>query len=156
MRRLGRIRFTGWNRSQLRMTLSKNFEYDSRDRCFIRSCSSQFLAGVAINNFDEVAAAEAAIISYISKISFSWLPNNSPPLSTCLYFNKWAIAGLFFLIFVCSLQLTVKNVLYISLPMTRFEPWTSGVGSDSSTNWATTTALSLSIFAAKYLNLSHT
>ena len=29
---------------------------------------------------------------------------------------------------------------YNFLPMTGFEPWTSGIRSDRSTNWATTTA----------------
>ena len=33
-----------------------------------------------------------------------------------------------------------KNVQYKFLPMTGFEPQTSGVGSDRSTYWATTTA----------------
>ena len=46
---------------------------------------------------------------------------------------------LFFFIFVFSIQLTV-NVRYKFLPMTGFEPRTSGIGSDRSTNWATTTA----------------
>ena len=50
------------------------------------------------------------------------------------FLKKWAIPGLFFFIFVFSLQLTVNNVQYKSLPMTGFEPWTSGVGSDHSTN----------------------
>ena len=40
-------------------------------------------------------------------------------------FLKWAITGLFFFIFVFSIQLTV-NVPYKYLPMTRFELWTSG------------------------------
>ena len=35
------------------------------------------------------------------------------------------------------------NVLDKSLPMTGLEPWTPGVGSDRSTNWATTTALEI-------------
>ena len=43
-------------------------------------------------------------------------------------------------IFVLSIQLTVNNVQYKCLPMTRFELWTSGIGNDRSTNWATTTA----------------
>ena len=60
----------------------------------------------------------------------------------CSYFfpQKWAIPHLFFYIFVLALQFTVENVLYKSLPMTGFEPRTSGVWSDHSTNWATTTA----------------
>ena len=33
-----------------------------------------------------------------------------------------------------------KQMLYNFLPMTGFEPWTSGIGSDRSSNWATTTA----------------
>ena len=44
-----------------------------------------------------------------------------------------------------SFQYTVdsKQMFYINkfLPMTGFEPRTSGIGSDRSTNWATTTAL---------------
>ena len=55
------------------------------------------------------------------------------------YWKKWAIPGLFFFIFVFSIQLTV-NVRYKFLPMTGFEPRTSGIGSNRSTNWATTTA----------------
>ena len=44
-----------------------------------------------------------------------------------------------FLIFFFSIQLTV-NIQFNFLLMTGFEPRTSGVGSDCSTNWATTTA----------------
>ena len=44
---------------------------------------------------------------------------------------NWAILGLFLLIFVFLIQLT----------MTGFELWISVVGSDRQTNWATTTAL---------------
>ena len=43
-------------------------------------------------------------------------------------------------LFVFSIQKTVKCSIYF-LPMTRFEPWTSWIGSDRSTNWATTIAL---------------
>ena len=43
--------------------------------------------------------------------------------------------------FVFSIQLTVYKVQYKSLPMTEFEPLTSGIGSNRCTNWATTTAL---------------
>ena len=57
-------------------------------------------------------------------------------------FLKWAIHGLFLFIFVFSLQLTVKKCSsYKSLPMTGFEPRTSGVGSDHLTNRTTTTGL---------------
>ena len=51
-------------------------------------------------------------------------------------FLKCAIPGLFFLIFVFSIQLTV-NVQYKILQMTGFEPRASGIGSERSTNWAT-------------------
>ena len=46
---------------------------------------------------------------------------------------KWDIPGLFFFIFVFSIQLTVdfQNKLLL---MTGFEPRTSGVGSDLSNN----------------------
>ena len=53
-----------------------------------------------------------------------------------LIFKKWAISGLFFFIFVFSIQLTV-NVQYKCLAIAGFEPRTSGIGSDCSTNWAT-------------------
>ena len=46
---------------------------------------------------------------------------------------------LFFFIFIFSIQLTV-NIHYKFLPMTGFELRTSRIGSDRSTNWATTTA----------------
>ena len=49
----------------------------------------------------------------------------------------------FSLIFVFSIQLKVNNVQYKCLPMTGFKLRTSGIGSDRSTNWATTTAQSL-------------
>ena len=50
--------------------------------------------------------------------------------------------GLFFFIFIFSIQLTI-SVQYKFLPVTWFEPRTSGIGSDRSTNWATTTAIIL-------------
>ena len=57
--------------------------------------------------------------------------------------KKWAIPGLFFSLF-SSFQYTVdsKQMFNINkfLLMTGFEPRTSGIGSDRSTNWATTTA----------------
>ena len=60
------------------------------------------------------------------------------------FLKKWAFPGLFFFIF-SSFQNTVdskKNVQYIIkfLRMTGFELRTSGIGSNRSTNWATTTA----------------
>ena len=55
-----------------------------------------------------------------------------------VFLKKWAIPGLFFFIFVFSIQLTV-NVQYKFLLMTGFKPQTSGIGSNRSTNWATTT-----------------
>ena len=62
---------------------------------------------------------------------------------SCL-FKKWAIPGLFFLYFRLFNTVDSRwklNVRYKCLPMIRFEPQTSGVWSDRSTNWATTTAL---------------
>ena len=53
--------------------------------------------------------------------------------------SKIVFPGIFFFIFIFSLQLTV-NVQNKFLLMTGFEPLTSGIGSDHSTNWATTTA----------------
>ena len=52
------------------------------------------------------------------------------------HFFKWAVPGLFFFIFVFSIQLTI-NVQYKFFLMTGFEPQTSGIGSERSTNWAT-------------------
>ena len=51
--------------------------------------------------------------------------------------KKWAIPGLFY--FNSSFQYTVdSNQMFNNfLPMTGFEPRTSGIGSDRSTNWAT-------------------
>ena len=68
------------------------------------------------------------------------LARNSGLLATLLtFFKEWAIPCLFFFIIVFSIHLTVK-VQYKFLPMTGFEPQTSGIGSNHSTNWATTTA----------------
>ena len=61
----------------------------------------------------------------------SWLLQMNFHMISLLTF---AIPGLFFLIFVFSIQLIV-NVQYNFLPMTGFEPRTSGIGSDYSTNW---------------------
>ena len=58
----------------------------------------------------------------------TWLLPNSDFL-----IKIWSIPGLFFFIFVFSIQLTV-NVQYKFLLMTGFEPRTSGIGSDRSTN----------------------
>ena len=49
------------------------------------------------------------------------------------FFFKWAIPGLFFFIYVFSIQLT-ENVQYKFLPMTGFQLRTSGIGSNHSTN----------------------
>ena len=57
-------------------------------------------------------------------------------------FFEVAFPGLFFFIFVFSIQLTV-NAQYNFLQMTGFEPRTSGVESDRSTNWVITTARKL-------------
>ena len=54
-------------------------------------------------------------------------------------FLKWAIPRLFLFIFAFSIQLTV-NIHNNFLPMTGFELQTSGIGSDRSTNRASTTA----------------
>ena len=63
-----------------------------------------------------------------------------------LFLFKWTISGLFCL-FVFSIQLTV-NVQYNFLSMTGFELRTSGIGSNHSTNWATTTAQTYFLFLA--------
>ena len=52
---------------------------------------------------------------------------------------QWAISGLFFLIFVCLIQLTEINVLYKNLRITGFKQLTFEIGSNRSTNLATTT-----------------
>ena len=58
-------------------------------------------------------------------------------------FLKWAIPASFSLF--SSFQNTIDSKqmfnIYKILPMTGFEPRTSGIGSNRSTNWATTTAL---------------
>ena len=57
-------------------------------------------------------------------------------------FLKWAIPASFSLF--SSFQNTIDSKqmfnIYKILPMTGFEPRTSGIGSDRSSNWATTTA----------------
>ena len=58
-------------------------------------------------------------------------------------FLKWAIPVLFFFIFVFSTQ-KIND-----LSMTGFKPRTSGVGSDYSTNWATTTVQEKFSFCGK-------
>ena len=57
-----------------------------------------------------------------------------------------------FFIFVFSIHSWQKtNVQYINkfLPMTGFEPWTSGIGSNRSTNWATATAQQDTFYTSK-------
>ena len=51
---------------------------------------------------------------------------------------KCAIPGLFFLYFVFPIQLTINECSDENSPMTGFEPWTSGIRSNSSANKATT------------------
>ena len=55
---------------------------------------------------------------------------------------QWANLGLFLFVFV----FTTANINYNQckiLPMTGFEPRISGIGSDRSANWATTTGTQL-------------
>ena len=58
-------------------------------------------------------------------------------------FFKWAIPGLLSLFSFFQYTVDSKQMFYINkfLPMTGFEPRTSGIGSNRSTNWTTTTAL---------------
>ena len=63
------------------------------------------------------------------------LDEQSPNVNLLL---KMAIPGLVFFIFVFSIQ-QIVNVQDNFLPMTGWEPRTSGVAIDRSTNWATTT-----------------
>lgn len=46
----------------------------------------------------------------------------------------------FFFLIDFSMQLTVNMLIVNFLPMTGFEPWTSGIGIDHSATWAATTA----------------
>ena len=67
------------------------------------------------------------------------------PCSNCKqrfggFFWGGAFPASFSFVFVFSIQLTVNNVQYKCLPMNGFEPRTCGIGSDRSTNWASTTA----------------
>ena len=56
-----------------------------------------------------------------------------------LAFKRWAIPGLFFFSFVFSIVQLVDKIMQMS----GFELRISGVGSDCSTNWTTTTAQEL-------------
>ena len=57
-------------------------------------------------------------------------------------FFMWAIPGLFFSLCL-SFQYNWQSILWKNSPMTGFEPWTSGIGSNRPDNWATTTAQEL-------------
>ena len=56
------------------------------------------------------------------------------------FLKRWAIPGLFFFNFVFSIIQLVDKLVDKILSMTGYEPRISDVGSDHSTNWATTTA----------------
>ena len=68
---------------------------------------------------------------------FRW--SNLDSFCSLSFFKKMAYPGLLFFTFVFSIQLTV-NVQYKFLPMPGFELQTSEVGSNGSTNWATSIA----------------
>ena len=68
---------------------------------------------------------------------------------------KWAIPGFFFFIFVFSIQLTVNKCSKQIFPMTWFEPRTSGVETNCSTNWARITVQTLSILADEMCPQKH-
>ena len=77
--------------------------------------------------------------AFNKKISRLGLRNPPKIQNLCLSpesFFKWASFSLFSYF---QIQLTV-HVQYKFLPMTGFKPWTSGIRSAHSTNWATTTA----------------
>ena len=59
------------------------------------------------------------------------------------FFKKWAIPGLFFIYFHLFNTVDNKQMFNKILPMTGVEPRTSGIESDRSTNWATTTSHSI-------------
>ena len=71
-----------------------------------------------------------------------------------MFCKIWANPGLFYFIFIFSIQLAV-NIQYIFLPMIGFKLRTFGVGSDHSTNWATTTAHICECFNEKYFYLQY-
>ena len=69
----------------------------------------------------------------VNTVSNSAMKVSAISADLSIFLKKWANPGPFFFIFVFSLQLTV-NIQYKLLPMTGFEPRTSGVGSNRSTN----------------------
>ena len=69
-----------------------------------------------------------------------FVAKSQPLLLNPFFQKKWAIPGLFSFIFVFSIQLIVNKCAILNLPMTGFELQTSGIGSNCSTNCATTTA----------------
>ena len=70
---------------------------------------------------------------------------NGPNLASFSFLKNTPFPVSFFFIFVFSMQLTI-NVNYDFLLMTGFEPWTAGVGSNHSNNWATNTARPLFVY----------
>ena len=83
-------------------------------------------------------------IVWRSVLDWIWKAKGPRPPASCrnaIVFLKNGHSRPIFLYFRIFNTLTENNVQYKSLPMTGFEPQTSGIGSNGSTNWATTTAL---------------
>ena len=83
--------------------------------------------------------------SYFKRYSLRYsqhnLPSNligsvPPPINWWILIKRWAIPGLFFFIFVFFIVKLVDKIM----PMPGFEPRISGVGSNRSPDWTTTTA----------------
>ena len=116
-----------------------------QDNCYLCFLNGQsllfrlFLFFSTTNSQENCRLQQDSKLNHLSIRQACWpLEHHHGPFASFL--KKWANPGLYFFIFVFSIQLTV-NVQYNFLPMTVFEPRTSGIGSACSTNWATTTAL---------------
>ena len=84
-------------------------------------------------------------IAIVGKCSQKWLDKGLIIFTKSLLFLKMGISGIFFFIFVFSIQLIV-NVQCKCLSMTGIKPRASENGSDCYTNWATTTAQAICYF----------
>ena len=110
--------------------------------CFIGPSSNPDEVKIIFSGFIKNLAENTFFLSNICRLFGVTTFKGIIYLDLCFF--KWAIPGLFFLYFrLFNTQLTVNNKQMFNknkvLPMTGFELQTSGIGSDRSNNWTTTT-----------------